>query len=255
MTTMTPQASSTDLERKIDALTEQLAFVEAELREQRARRAQWDDLRADLAPVTREAMAIAARELEGLEEFVGSDDLLRLGLRLLRNARNIEQMVERLESGLDLLDDVAPLSREVFAKVLGALDAADRRGYFSFARAGADVVDRVVTNFSEEDVEQLADNVVLILETVKEMTQPEIMAVLYRMVAAIQKEQAALQAHTDETPSLLELLRKVRDPAVRRGLGRALSTLGAVSDVDVGPPRRFVANAERDHERDNEGDR
>jgi len=251
VTTMTPQASSTDLERKIDALTEQLAFVEAELREQRARRAQWDDLRADLAPVTREAMAIAARELEGLEEFVGSDDLLRL----LRNARNIEQMVERLESGLDLLDDVAPLSREVFAKVLGALDAADRRGYFSFARAGADVVDRVVTNFSEEDVEQLADNVVLILETVKEMTQPEIMAVLYRMVAAIQKEQAALQAHTDETPSLLELLRKVRDPAVRRGLGRALSTLGAVSDVDVGPPRRFVANAQRDHERDNEGDR
>ncbi len=94
---------------------------------------------------------------------------------------------------------------------------------------------------------------VLIFETVKEMTQPEIMAVLYRMVEAIQRQQAALQAHTDETPSLWQLLQKVRDPAVRRGLGRALSTLSAVSDVDVGPPRRFVPD-DREHERETKGD-
>ena len=36
-------------------------------------------------------------------------------------------------------------------------------------------MDQVVTSFTEEDVRQLGDNVVLILNTVKAMTQPEIM--------------------------------------------------------------------------------
>ena len=37
------------------------------------------------------------------------------------------------------------------------------------------IADRVVTEFTEEDVKALGDNVVTILNAVKEMTQPEVM--------------------------------------------------------------------------------
>lgn len=249
MTTLSPST----LEQKIDQLTAQLQFVEAELREQRVRRSQWDDLREDLAPLTMEAMSIASRELEEIQEFTQADDLLRLVKRLLRNVRNIEQTLERLESAMDLVEDVGPLSREAFATALQLLDDADRRGYFAFARASLGVVDQVVANFTEDDVVQLGDNIVLILETVKEMTQPEIMAVLYRMIEAMQRQQAAMQVEPDEPPSTWQLLRRMRQPEVRRGLGRALNTLSAVSSVDVGPPRAFVTDPTPEIQNETEG--
>jgi uncharacterized protein YjgD (DUF1641 family) len=111
-------------------------------------------------------------------------------------------------------------------------------------------VDRVVTGFSEEDVEALGDNVVLILETVKEMTQPDVMAVLYRMIEAVQRQQHEMAHEPEEAPSLFSLARKMRDPEIRRGMGRALNTLRAVSEVETGPPRKFVVT--HDQETDQE---
>ena len=118
------------------------------------------------------------------------------------------------------------------------------------ALAGADagVVDRIVTGFSEEDVESLGDNVVLILQTVKEMTQPEIMAILYRMIEAIQRQQAVIEAEAEEPPGFFAIAKQMRDPEIRRGMSRALNTLKAVSDVDTGPPRMYVAETEEQME-------
>ena len=231
------------LEDKLDAISAQLAEATAELREQRLRREQWDELRADLVPLTGEAMSLAGRELEAVQEFVEPADLLRLLRRILRNTNRIEASLEKYESLMEFVDDAGGLTTEAFAKVLTTLEEYEQRGYFEFMQAAFGVVDRIVTGFSEEDVESLGDNVVLILQTVKEMTQPEIMAILYRMIEAIQRQQAAIAAEADEAPSLLALAGQLRDPEVRRGMGRALSTLRAVSDVDTGPPRRYVVTA------------
>jgi uncharacterized protein YjgD (DUF1641 family) len=80
-----------------------------------------------------------------------------------------------------------------------------------------------VTSFSEDDVNQLGDNVVLILETVKEMTQPEVMELLQRTAQSLEEE-------ITQTPSTLALLRQMRDPEVKRGLARMLQVLRSFSD-------------------------
>jgi len=233
-----------ELKDKLDAIAEQLAEVTAELREQRLRREQWDELRADLTPIAGEAMGIAGRELESVQEFVEPADLLRLMRRILRNTNRIEQSLEKYESFMEFLDDAGGLTTEAFAKVLTTMEEYEQRGYFEFVEAAFGVVDKIVTGFSDDDVEALGDNVVLILQTVKEMTQPEIMAILYRMIEAIQRQQAAIAAEAEEAPGLLALAGQLRDPEVRRGMGRALSTLRAVSDVETGPPRKYVTGAE-----------
>lgn len=247
MTTAAPDRVA-ELERKLDAISGQLAVVTEELREQRLRREQWDELRADLAPIATEAMVLASRELEEVQDFVRPEDLLRLLRRILRNTNRIEASMEKYESFMEFLDDAGGLTSEAFAKLLALLEEYEQKGYFEFIGATAGVVDRIVTGFSEEDVESLGDNVVLILQTVKEMTQPEIMAILYRMIEAIQRQQAVIEAEAEEPPSFFTIAKQMRDPEIRRGMSRALNTLKAVSDVDTGPPRMYVAGTEEQME-------
>ncbi len=100
-----------------------------------------------------------------------------------------------------------------------------------------------MTNFDERDVEQLGDNVVTMLEALREVTQPEMLAFLTRMIDAVQAEQQAVEMEAAEPPSLWALVSQVRDPDVRRGMARALHTLRAVS-VETGP-RAATAPSDR----------
>lgn len=217
--------SMVDLNQKIDALTTQVAYLtdQAELAErQRADRA---ELMRDLTPIANEAFRLSVEQLEEIQEYVELDDLLRLVKRLARNGRNFEKMLDQLESIMDLAETVGPLANEAFGKAVDEMTALERKGYFSFARGGMQIMDNVVTSFSEEDVNRFGDNVVLILNTVKDMTQPEIMNFVRNTLLVAEQE---IDKPVDV--SYLGLMRMMRDPEVRRGLAltmRVLQVVGA----------------------------
>jgi uncharacterized protein YjgD (DUF1641 family) len=127
----------------------------------------------------------------------------------------------------ELLADVRLISGGAVGNLTARLDEEDARRYVAFAQSSAGVVDRIVENFDEDDVTALGDNVVLILETVKEMTQPEIMTMLQRTAHLVNEPGDV----TAEPPSLLHLLRDMRDPQVRRGLARLLVLLRSLGDA------------------------
>ena len=229
------------LEAKIDALADQVALIAAEAREQRLRRTAWDELRLDVTPLLGQAMESAGRELEDVQEFTSADDLMRLLKRILRNVRRIEETFGRFESALEFLDDVGGLGDEAFITALRTLETFEQRGYFTFAKAGLNVVDRVVTTYGEDDILALGDNVVTILDTVKEITQPDMLALLARMIDALQAQQHVIEEEPAEPPSLFALLKKMRDPDVRRGINRALVTLGSVT-AETGPQTMHEIN-------------
>ncbi len=242
--TIAAPARPEELEAKIDALTEQVAFLAEEARLARQRREMWSELQADAMPIAGDVLQVVERELEELSADVTLADLGDLLRRLIRVAPILDKGLRYLEMGAELFGDMMPLTEHAVDVATDRLVTLDQRGYFTFAKSGLHVVDRVVTGFSEEEVEALGDNVVLILETVKEMTQPEIMAVVYRMIEAVQRQQHEMETEPDDPPSMFQLIRRMRDPEIRRGMSRALNTLRAVSDVDTGPPRKFVANVE-----------
>jgi uncharacterized protein YjgD (DUF1641 family) len=224
-----------ELERKLDSMAEQLDLVVAELREQRLKRQQWEELISDLAPISAEAMTMASRELEAIEEWVEPADMLRLLRRILRNTNNIEDGMAKYESIMELVSDVGPLTSGAFTKLLETLEDYESRGYFEFVGAGLGVVDRIVTSYSKEDVEALGDNVVHMLEIVKDLTQPEMLAVAERLLDVVQRQAQVAALEPEEPPSLFALAGKMRDPEVRMGLARALNTFKAVSasETDV----------------------
>ncbi len=213
-----------ELNRKIDFLTEQLMFVTAELRHQQERRLEWEELKSDATPIINDLFRISVEQLEEVESYVQFEDILHLFKRLLRNTRNLEQMLDQLESVMELWGDISPLTQNAFLSMMDKLDEMERKGYFTFAQGAMKIMDNVVTSFTEEDVQQLGDNIVLILETIKEMTQPEILTMLRSTV------QAAQQDETTGDVSLLGILRQLNDPAVKRGLARTLNVLKTVAD-------------------------
>ena len=142
----------------------------------------------DLTPIANEAFRLSVEQLEEIQEYVELDDLLRLVKRLARNGRNFEKMLNQLESVMDLAETMGPLANEAFGKAVHELTELERKGYFTFVQGGMQIMDNVVTSFSEEDVSRFGDNVVLILNTVKEMTQPEIMNFVRNTLLVAEKE-------------------------------------------------------------------
>jgi uncharacterized protein YjgD (DUF1641 family) len=208
----------------MDRLVRQVEFLTEEAQRQKRRQQEWDELKDDLSPIFNEVFRLSVQQLEEVEGTVQIEDMLRLFKRLLRNTRNLEQMLDQLESFMALWQDVNPLSQDAFLALMNRLNELEQKGYFAFWQGGLDIVDRVVTSFSEEDVRQLGENIVLILQTVKEMTQPEIMTML-RQTATIVREEEPV--HT----SLLSILRQLNDPAVRKGLAKTLQVLKSMDQT------------------------
>jgi uncharacterized protein YjgD (DUF1641 family) len=217
------------LEDKIDALAARVESIAAELEVARLRRESRDDLRDTLVPIAGDALALATVELDRLRADGSLDELVSLVRRLVAASGSLEKAVSALETATALMGDAAPLSGEVIAALTTRLAALDEKGYFAFARHSAAVLERVVTSFDEDDIDALGDNVVLILQTVREMTQPEVMQMLRRTATAVQAQQHAIESGDEKTPSLWQLLRQMRQPEVRRGLSRAIGMLRVVA--------------------------
>lgn len=135
------------------------------------------------------------------------------------------------ESVQELLHDLSGVTGTSMGTLTERLADLEQRGHLGFARSSLGVVDKVMTSFTEDDVEALGDNVVLILQTVKEMTQPEIMTMLQRTAHAVNEDAGA----PAETPSTLHLLRELRDPEIRRGLQRLMNLLRSMGETGPSP--------------------
>jgi uncharacterized protein YjgD (DUF1641 family) len=198
-------------------------FLTEEALRQKRRQQEWDELKDDLMPIGNDLFRLAVTQLEEVEPHVQIEDMLRLLKRVLRNTRNLELMLDQLESLTELWQDAGPLSRDAFLTVMNRLNEMEQKGYFVFLQGGLDMADRIVTSFTEEDVRQLGENIVLILQTVKEMTQPQIMTMLRQTAHVVNDEEPV-------DTSLFGIVRQLNDPAVKRGLAKTLQVLKSVAE-------------------------
>jgi len=228
---MTVAAVDLTIEAKLDALAEQLAFLTREAEVQQASRRRWQDLSSEAMPILSSAMERTAAELDDIDFDL--EALLALGKRLAASAATLDRLVVSLEAGVALIGELSSMSGAMLQEASDRLADLEQRGYFSFAKAGVGVVDEVVANFGEEDVRRLGENVVLILNVVKDLTQPEILSVVKRMLEAMERQRLAMADEPADPPSLWQLARQARQPEVRRGLSRALNTLRAVTEADA----------------------
>lgn len=216
-----------ELNRKIDALTAQVGYLAAQAQEAERGRKERAELMHDAMPIANDVMRLAGEHLQEVQDYVRLDDLVRLLKKLARHAPDIERALDQIDSVTGLAEIAGPIGKEAFATAERVFDTAERKGYFTFARGGARIMDNIVTSFTEDDVRQLGDNVVLILRTVKEMTQPEVMNFLRNTVATAENV-AEEDATAPVDISYRALLGQMRDPSVRRGLALTMRMLSGI---------------------------
>lgn len=210
-----------DLQQQINAINRKLDTILEEIEYSRRKRREMEDLKEDLVRVGKDFYQTAVEELDDIHDYISTGDVLYLGKKVLRNLRTITQTFEQLESLRDFLQDAAPLARESFIDFMNKLDEFDRKGYFTFAKELGKVTDRIVTSFSAEDVKKFGDNIVTIINTVKNLTQPEMLQSVNNALAVYQKMNIEVQ----EDVSLVKLLRELNTPEARRGMAYAIRFL------------------------------
>jgi uncharacterized protein YjgD (DUF1641 family) len=229
--------SLVELNQKIDQLTAQVAYLAEQAQLAERQRRDREELLRDLTPVVNEAFRLSVEQLEEVEQYVDLSDLFNILKRVLRSGRNIEKMLDQLESLMDFSETVGPITDQAFSQAVDVLATMEHKGYFVFARGGMQIMDNIVTSFSEEDVQLLGENVVLILQTIKAMTQPEIMNFARNMAQAMEQQDDA-----EVNIGYRYLLQQMRNPDVRRGLALTMRVLSSIGKT-TGDNRQPVAAA------------
>ena len=190
--------ASPDTQSQIDAINRKLDFI----------------LKDDLTIVAKDVYQTTVEELEGISEHVKPGDFVFLFRKLLRNANNLANAFDQLESLRDLLADLKPISKEIYSSALVTLEELDRKGYFELARQTRGIADDAVETLIAEDLSQLRENVPQLLRWAKSMTQPGTLRALETMVVALERGEAAARSDA----SLFGLLRELNKPEARRGM-------------------------------------
>ena len=196
-----------EINAKLDVLTAQMA-VQAQHQQE------LQELKDDLSRVGSDLFQSAVTELDEVAHHFDSQDLLHLLKKLLRNTRNISKMVDQLENISDFITDAGPIGRQAFLETLAMLDEFDRKGYFDFLRETVGIFDHIVGAFSAEDVKLLGENIVTILQTVKNLTQPDMLLAINNALSVYKD----LDIKLAEKISYRDLFRQARTPEMRRGL-------------------------------------
>lgn len=214
-----------ELNQKIDTLTAQITYLTEQARMAELAHQSKEELYEIALPIARSAMDLAAIELVEVQNYLDPKDLVRMLKKIIRHLPQLEILVDQIDAVTDLVDVVTPVTKEVVDKVSSLAEDLEQKGYFAFARGGSRMIENVVTHFSEEDVNRLGDNIVLILNTVKDMTQPEILTFVRNTLVVAEAE-----VQKPVSTSMFSLLKQMQDPAVRRGLALTMRVLHVIGE-------------------------
>ncbi len=207
-----------DLHRKMDVLLEYV-------NKQRLNSEVVEDLIADVSIIGKDVYDSTVEELENREVEINPEELTELGISFLRNIKNFNMMIGTFESMVDLSKEVGPIANEMIIDFQKKLGEFEDKGYFDFFSEMTKIADNIVTHFSKEDVKMLADNIVPILETVKGITQPQMMSSITNAI----KVYGSLEMDNIPEYSVWKLMREMNSPETKRAIGFMMTFLKNLS--------------------------
>jgi len=217
-----------DIQIQINTLNDKVDLILEYVNQQRLKSQSVDDLIADASIIGKDMYDSAVMELENRSIELDPEDVKMIVLKILRNVRNINGVLDTFESTTDFLKDASPIVNEMIIDLIRKLNEFDQKGYFEFlAEAGA-IVDNVVTHFTRDDIRLLADNVVPMLETVKSLTQPEMLKSVNNAVKIFSR----LEMEAVPEYSVWKLIREMNKPEMKRAIGFMVSFMKNMSQPE-----------------------
>jgi uncharacterized protein YjgD (DUF1641 family) len=214
-----------DLQKQIDEINVKLDAILECATAQKLRSERLDDLMDDVNIITKDAFRSTVEELEKQGVELNWDDLRFLSLKLMKNVGKFTYVLDTFESLYDLVQDMGPVAREVMIDMIRKMHEFEQKGYFEFLAEMMRAMDNLVIHYSGEDVRLLSDNIVTIMDTVKNMTQPEMLQAMNNAVNVFQK----LEVEDIPEVTLWKAMKEMRSPEMRKGLGFMITFLKNLS--------------------------
>lgn len=205
--TLALQQQINDINRKLDLLLDYM-------HEQKMKSTAVDDLVSDLSIIGKDVYDTAVVELETRQVQMDPEEMKLLMVKLVKNVPTFLHMIDMLESMMDLVKDATPMVNEIIIDFTKKLNTFEQRGYFEFARESGKVLDKVVTSFSAEDIRNLADNIVTILNTVKSLTQPEMLKAINNALTVFN----SMEMEKLPEYNLFKVMREMNSPEMKKGM-------------------------------------
>jgi len=217
-----------NIQTQIDTLNDKVDLILEYVNQQRLKSQSVDDLISDVSIIGKDMYDSAVTELDNRSIEVDPEDVKMIALKVMRNVRNINSVLDTFESTTDFLKDASPIMNEMIIDLIKKLHEFDEKGYFEFFTEAGSIVDNVVTHFSREDIRLLADNVVPMLETVKSLTQPEMLKSVNNAVKIFSR----LEMEAVPEYSIWKLMREMNKPEMKRAIGFMVSFMKNMSQPE-----------------------
>ena len=154
------------LESQIQPLT---AFAEAA-----------GELREELAPRVSEAVTALITELADVEADFRMEDLVFVVKKLMRTINNLNFALDQFKNLVDFALIAEPLLKTSVPQLISYVDLLEQNGVFRLITVGTEVLKKVGSTYSVEDMRQIGDGLVHVIGILKKLTAPAAIELLDR---------------------------------------------------------------------------
>jgi uncharacterized protein YjgD (DUF1641 family) len=189
------------------------------------------ELREEIAPRINEGVQALIAELADVEADFRVEDLIFLLKKLMRNINNLDFALDQFKNLVDFALTAEPLLKTSVPQLISYVDQLEQNGVFRLITVTMEVLKKVGSTYSVEDMRQIGDGLVHFIGILKKLTAPAALDLLDRA--------AELPARVDVTRAqpvgLWGMIGAMGDTEIQQGLGvlmeltRGLATLKTLS--------------------------
>ena len=207
-----------EINQKLDLLLENV-------NQQRLKSEMIEDLVNDLSIIGKDAYETSVEKLEEQGVELDGEALQLMFFKFLKNIDNFSMIMNLFESMVDLSKDLGPIVKQTGYDVIDKFHELDQKGYFEFFREALTIIDNIVKGYTVEDVRMLSNNIVTILDTFKNLTQPDMMKAMDNALNIFKN------LDTTNVPeySIWKVMKELNTPEMKRGLGFILTFMKSLT--------------------------
>ncbi len=167
---------------KEDLLIERLDRMEGQLQTLVKAQQSLAELKADVAPLMNSAVRLLIKELGMVESGFQLEDIFDLMKQGLRSLRNLTQALEMMENLFELWNSMEPLLKSTVPNLINYMDNLERRGVFRTYAAMLEVRAKVAAHYDPEEIADMSDAFVLLLSMLKKLSDPQMIDFMNRIL-------------------------------------------------------------------------